>query len=166
LSRTRQLVLSRGRPVIGRFARAALALYGIEIPTSVVIGDDFAIAHRGYGIVVHPQCRIGDRVIIFQGVTIGRADAHTRGHMPSPFERVEIGDDVVLAPGAKVMGGPGVTRVGNGTVIGANAVLTRSTGEWEIWGGVPARKLADREPPPPLREHYLRSPAAHREVSP
>lgn len=149
--------------MIGRLTRAALALYGIEIPTSVAIGRDFTIAHRGYGIVVHPECRIGDRVIFFPGVTIGRGDAHTRGFVPSSFERVEIGDDVVLSPGAKIMGGPGVTRVGNGTVIGANAVLTRSTGEWEIWGGVPARKLNDREPPPPLRQYYERSPAAHRD---
>jgi serine O-acetyltransferase len=150
----------RGRPVVGRLARAMLAFYGIEIPPSVEIGRDFTIAHRGYGIVVHPSSRIGDRVIVFHGVTIGRADAHTRGFVPSSFERVEIGNDVVLSPGAKIMGGPGVTRVGDGTVIGANALLTTSTGEWEIWGGVPARRLSDREPPPPLRQYYDRSAAA------
>jgi serine O-acetyltransferase len=34
--------------------------------------------------------------------------------------------------------------VGEGTVIGADPVLTRSTGAWEVSAGVPARKIADR----------------------
>ena len=35
--------------------------------------------------------------------------------------------------------------VGEGTVIGANAVLTQSTGDWEIWAGIPAKKIGLRE---------------------
>lgn len=56
-----------------------------------------------------------------------------------------IGDDAILFPGSKVLGGPGVTTVGARTILAANAVLTQSTGEDEIWGGVPARKLGDRK---------------------
>ncbi len=37
--------------------------------------------------------------------------------------------------------------IGAGTVIGANAVLTSSTGPGEIWAGSPARKVADRGQP-------------------
>ena len=32
-------------------------------------------------------------------------------------------------------------------MVGSNALLLESTGEWEIWGGVPARKISDRERP-------------------
>jgi len=35
-------------------------------------------------------------------------------------------------------------RVGRGTVVGANAVLLESTGENELWAGVPARKVGLR----------------------
>ncbi|WP_166980712.1 serine O-acetyltransferase [Paramicrobacterium fandaimingii] len=126
-----------------RLVRELLLIYGIEIPASVRVGSDFQMVHRGLGTVIHPSTVIGDRVRIYHQVTIGRAD----GHVPaskSKMERIEIGDDVVLFPGAKVLGGPGITRVGSGTIVAANAVLTKSTGENEIWGGVPAVKIADR----------------------
>jgi serine O-acetyltransferase len=37
--------------------------------------------------------------------------------------------------------------VGRGTVVGANAVLARSTGEWEIWAGSPAKCVGTRPIP-------------------
>ena len=39
----------------------------------------------------------------------------------------------------------GILRVGCGTVIGANPVLLQSTGDWEIWAGMPAHKVGERE---------------------
>lgn len=101
------------------------------------------MVHRGLGTVIYPRTVIGDRVRIYHQVTVGRKDAHIP-IAESEFEKVEIGDDVVLFPGAKVLGGPGVTSIGNGTIIAANAVLMTSTGEYEIWAGVPARKIGDR----------------------
>ena len=130
-------------------ARQLLLVYGIDIPASVPIGAGLRLQHRGAGTVVHELVSIGERVTIYHQVTIGRADGHLRMHEPR-MERIEIGDDVVLFPGAKVLGGPGVTRVGDGTIVAANAVLTRSTGEWEIWGGIPARKIGDRPRPEPM----------------
>jgi acetyltransferase-like isoleucine patch superfamily enzyme len=38
---------------------------------------------------------------------------------------------------------PGVT-VGKGAIIAAGAVVNRSVPPYEIWGGVPAKKIADR----------------------
>jgi serine O-acetyltransferase len=57
---------------------------------------------------------------------------------------MEIGDEVIPFRGSKVLGGPGVTRVGSGTILAAIAVLATSTDEWETRGGVAPRKLADR----------------------
>ncbi|PND53808.1 MULTISPECIES: serine O-acetyltransferase [Rhodococcus] len=127
-----------------RWAREVLAVYGVEIPARVHIGKRFHLVHRGFGTVIHPDTIIGDDVQIYHQVTIGRADGH-RPRSESAMQRVEIGDGAILFPGAKVLGGPGVTRVGDGTIVAANSVLTTSTGDNEVWAGVPARKVSDRK---------------------
>ncbi len=126
-----------------RWAREIGSLYGLDVPREVRIGTDFVLHHRGAGTVIHPLTRIGDRVTIYHQVTVGRADAHVP-FADSPMEHIEIGDDAILYPGAKILGGPGVTRVGAGAIVAANAVLLTSTGDWEVWAGSPAKKVGDR----------------------
>lgn len=138
------LVYARRWPVLGRLAYYALKLLGVEIPRQVPVGRDFELVHGGVGVVVHSRAAIGDRVKIYPGVTLGRADIY-RPMAQSRFEGILIEDDVILAPGAKVLGKEGVLRVGRGTVVGANAVLLQSTGEGEIWAGMPARCVGKRE---------------------
>lgn len=138
------LVYARYWPVVGRLAYYALKLLGVEIPLGVPVGGDFELAHGGFGVVIHPHAVIGERVKIYPGVTLGRADIH-RPVEVSRFEGIRIEDDVILAPGAKVLCGEGILRVARGTVVGANAVLLESTGEGEIWAGVPARCVGKRE---------------------
>ena len=70
------LVYARSRPLIGRLAYYALKLLGVEIPLSVRIGRDLELAHGGFGVVIHPRTTIGDRVKIYPGVGLGRADIH------------------------------------------------------------------------------------------
>jgi serine O-acetyltransferase len=139
-----RLVYMRQTPILGRLAYYALKLLGVEIPRPVPIGPDFELAHGGVGVVVHSRAVIGGRVKIYPGVTIGRADIY-RPATESKFEGVVIEDDVILAPGAKVLCKEGVLRVGRGSVIGANAVLLQSTGEGELWAGAPARCIGKRE---------------------
>ena len=126
-----------------RIVRELMLLYGLDVPAGVKVGAGLTLQHRAMGTVLHPATVIGDRVTIYHQVTIGRQDAHVPWDQSS-MERIEIGDDAILYPGAKILGGPGVTRVGTGTIIAANAVLTKSTGDWEIWAGVPARKIGSR----------------------
>lgn len=126
-----------------RLARLAALPLNLSIPAAVRIGSDLKLLHYGFGTVIYPEVSIGDRVRIYHQVTVGRKDAHLPWEQ-SRFERVEIGDDVVLFPGCKVLGGAGVTRIGNGTIVGANAVLLNSTGENEIWAGNPARLVGHR----------------------
>lgn len=134
--------------LVKRRARRAykyvLLLLGIEIPAEVEIGSDLTLVHRGMGTVVHPRTVLGDRVTIYHQVTLGRADAYLDESM-SAMERIEVRSDVILFPGCKILGGPGVTTVGEGTIVAANAVLTKSTGEWEIWAGIPAKRIGFRE---------------------
>lgn len=138
------LVYARRWPLIGRVAYLLLKLLGAEIPRAVKIGRDFLLLHGGFGVVIHPKTIIGDRVRIYPGVTLGRADVH-RPAEQSAFEGIVVEDDVILASGAKVLCRQGILRIGRGTVVGANAVLLESTGENEIWAGVPARCLGKRE---------------------
>jgi serine O-acetyltransferase len=121
-----------------------LKILGIEIPRSVQIGQDIELVHGGFGVVIHSRTVIGDRVKIYPGATVGRADIYLPIEK-SRFEGVVIEDDVILCPGCKVLCRQGVMKLGRGSVVGANAVLLDSTGEKEIWAGVPARLVSRRD---------------------
>ncbi|MDR0605709.1 MAG: CatB-related O-acetyltransferase [Bacteroidales bacterium] len=54
-----------------------------------------------------------------------------------------IGNDVWLGYGVKIMEG---LTVGDGAVVAAGSVVTNNIPPYEIWGGVPARKIKDRFP--------------------
>lgn len=138
------LVYARRLPLVGKLAYYLLKLLGVEIPLKVSIGKNFELVHGGVGTVIHSNSVIGDGVKIYPGVTLGRADIH-RPISASAFEGIEIEDDVILCPGAKILCKQGIMRIGRGTVVGANAVLLESTGEREIWVGVPARLIGKRE---------------------
>jgi len=140
------LAYLRRKPLVGRLAYYALKLLGVELPRSVPLGPGLELAHGAFGLVVHSRARIGARVKLYPGVTVGRADIY-RPASASHFEAVVIEDDVILSPGCKVLCREGVLTVGRGTVVGANAVLLQSTGEWEIWAGIPARKIGTRPSP-------------------
>jgi len=137
-----RLVYLRRSP-LRRVAKELLALYGVEVPNTVEVGPGLRVLHRGFGTVIHGSTHIGKDVTIYHGVTIGRADAWKPG-AESRMERVVVGDGAVLCAGAKILGKEGVLTVGPGTVVGANAVLTQSTGPNEIWAGAPARKVGNR----------------------
>jgi serine O-acetyltransferase len=146
------LIRLRGVPVLGALARAALRLiWRMEIPPSVTIGEGTIFLH-GNSTFIHPNVRIGRHCVIAHLVTIGLQDVwDTGGEATTP---VVLEDHVMLSPGAKVLAPPEGLTVGRGTLVAANAALGQSTGEWEIWGGVPARKVADRTPPPTFAKNF------------
>ncbi len=94
---------------------------GIDIHPGATIGRSFAIDH-GTGVVIGETSVIGDRVRIYQGVTLGalavsKRLAHTKRH-PT------IGNDVVIYANATILGG--TTTVGDGSIIGGNVWMTGS----------------------------------------
>jgi len=137
------LVYARRSRLFGSPAYFLLKLLGAEIPRPVQIGKEFLLLHGGFGVVVHPRTVIGDRVRVYPGVTLGRADVQ-RPIGESAFEGIVVEDDCILSSGAKILCKQGVLRIGRGTIVGANAVLLESTGENEIWAGVPARCVGTR----------------------
>jgi serine O-acetyltransferase len=94
---------------------------GIDIHPGARIGAGFAIDH-GTGVVIGETSEIGERVRLYQGVTLGamavsKTFANRKRH-PT------IGDDVVIYANATILGGG--TVVGEGSVIGGNVWLTSS----------------------------------------
>ncbi len=135
-------VRHRRDPGLGRLYREALLLFGIDIPPKVEIGADLALRHRGYGVTLSPFVTIGNRVQLYPRVTIGRSDIYRPGRLA----HVTVEDDCVLGVGAVVLAGSQPRILAQGTVLGANSVLVRDTGPWEIWAGNPALQVGDRDP--------------------
>ena len=94
---------------------------GIDIHPGARIGASFAIDH-GTGIVIGETTVIGDRVKIYQGVTLGAASVDKS--MARTKRHPTIGDGVVIYANATILGGD--THVGSGSVIGGNSWLTQS----------------------------------------
>lgn len=109
----------------------------------VNVGKDLRIMHREFATVIHQGTTIGHDVTIFHGVTVGRADPWVPG-AESTMHHVYIEDGAMLCPGAKIICKAGTLTVGARLIIGANAVLTKSTGPNEIWAGAPARMVGAR----------------------
>ena len=99
----------------------------IDINPEAVIGSHFFIDH-GSGVVVGATTGIGDRVRLYQGVTLGALslprDAGDRLRNVKRHPTIE--DDVIIYANATILGGE--TVVGARSVIGGNVWLTESIG--------------------------------------
>ena len=104
----------------------AHSITGIDIHPGATIGDGFFIDH-GTGVVIGETTTIGNRVKLYQGVTLGALSfaMDEEGRMIRGKKRhPTIEDDVVIYAGATILGG--TTVIGRGSVIGGNVWLTRS----------------------------------------
>lgn len=98
---------------------------GIDIHPGAEIGESFFIDH-GTGVVVGETTEIGDRVRIYQGVTLGALSVPPGAGltMQGIKRHPTIEDDVVIYSGATILGGD--TVIGARSVIGGNVWLTGS----------------------------------------
>lgn len=94
---------------------------GIDIHPGAKIGKGFAIDH-GTGVVIGETSIIGDRVRVYQGVTLGALAVKKR--MANRKRHPTIGNDVVIYANATILGGN--TLIGDGSLIGGNVWLTSS----------------------------------------
>ena len=94
---------------------------GIDIHPGAQIGRKFAIDH-GTGVVIGETTIIGDRVRVFQGVTLGALSLATKQTGEQRHPTIE--DDVILYANATILGGR--TVIGARSVIGGNVWLTKS----------------------------------------
>ncbi len=99
---------------------------GIDIHPSATIGRRFFIDH-GTGVVIGATTEIGDRVKIYQGVTLGALSfpKDENGNVVRDTKRhPTIDHDVVIYANATILGGK--TQIGHHSVIGSSVWLTRS----------------------------------------
>lgn len=98
---------------------------GIDIHPGATIGESFFIDH-GTGVVVGETTTIGNRVRIYQGVTLGALSLSKDEveKLRSKKRHPTIEDDVVVYSGATILGGE--TVIGARSVIGGNVWLTNS----------------------------------------
>jgi serine O-acetyltransferase len=113
-------------PLIPRIiAELAHSETGIDIHPGAKIAPSFFIDH-GTGVVIGETALIGERVRIYQGVTLGARSfaSDERGRLIKGVPRHPIvEDDVVIYAGATLLGR---ITIGRGAVIGGNVWLTRS----------------------------------------
>ena len=115
-----------GVPFIPRMiSEAAQGATGIDIHPGATIGERFFIDH-GTGVVIGETCIIGNRVRIYQGVTLGAKSFQLdeEGQMVRGIDRHPIVEDnVTIYSGATILGR---VTIGHGSVIGGNVWLVHS----------------------------------------
>lgn len=102
---------------------------GIEIHPGAKIGRRLFIDH-GMGVVIGETCTIGSNVTIYQGVTLGGTGKEKGKRHP------DIGDNVLIAAGAKVLGN---IKVGSNVNIGSNSVVLKDVPSCTTVVGIPGR---------------------------
>ncbi len=96
---------------------------GIDIHPGARIGRHFFVDH-GTGVVIGETAEVGDRVRIYQGVTLGAASLRDSSSLRGRKRHPTVEDDVTIYAGATILGGD--TVIGTGSVIGGNVWLTES----------------------------------------
>jgi serine O-acetyltransferase len=159
--RLAHLLHKLGAPLVARIiAEIANSKTGIDIHPGARIGESFFIDH-GTGVVIGETAVIGDRVRIYQAVTLGArsfpsdedGEIH-RGLARHPI----IEDDVVIYAGATLLGR---ITIGRSSVIGGNVWLTDSVPAGSYVDQARARRLPGTQHSPdsdeaniqPLRGH-------------
>ncbi len=112
--------------LISYFARF---LTGIEIHPGAKIGTGLFIDH-GTGVVIGETTEIGRNVTLYQGVTLGGTGKESGKRHPT------IGNNVVVASGAKVLGS---FKVGDHAKIGAGSVVLKEVPPYSTVVGIPGR---------------------------
>ncbi len=107
---------------------------GVSLPAHASIGPGLYIGHFG-NIIVHPDTVMGERCSISQGVTIGVLGGGRPG-VP------RLGNDVYIGAGAKILG---PVTIGDGAIVGANAVVLDDVPAGATAVGVPARIVKPKQ---------------------
>lgn len=132
-------------------------LTGIDIHPGAVLGPGLFIDH-GMGLVIGETCEIGSNVTLYQGVTLGGTGKEKGKRHPT------IGNNVVVASGAKVLGS---FKVGDNAKIGSGSVVLKPVPANAVVVGIPGRvvtqdgkRVAAAEDCIDLRHDLLPDPVA------
>lgn len=118
-------------------SQLARALTGIEIHPAARIGPGLFIDH-GMGVVIGETSEVGADVTLYHGVTLGGTSLARGKRHPT------LADRVVVGAGAKILG---PVTVGEGSRVGANAVVVKPVPAGVVVVGVPGEVVARRPKP-------------------
>jgi serine O-acetyltransferase len=129
-------------------------LTGIEIHPGATIGRRFFIDH-GMGIVIGETAEVGDDVLMYKGAVLGGTSLDKGKRHPT------IGNGVVIGSNAVVLG---PILIGDNARIGSGAVVIRPVPSDSTAVGVPARVVrgphVEPEPSTVLQHAQLPDPVA------
>jgi len=118
-------------------------------PENISIGVDTSVGDRCF-LDGRAKLSIGSHTSIASQVLIYNSEHDINDEWFGATEQpVAIGDYVFIGPRAVIL--PGV-RIGDGAVIAAGAVVSKDVSKGEVAGGVPAKKIADRQ----LKDYHYR----------
>jgi cysteinyl-tRNA synthetase len=130
IHRINHMIWKTGIPVIPRFiSHIARFCTGIEIHPAAEIGPGLVIDH-GMGVVIGETAEVGERCLLYQGVTLGGTGKEKGKRHPT------LKNNVVVGSGAKILG---AITIGNNVIIGANSVILKPVPDNAICVGVPGR---------------------------
>ena len=111
-------------------------------PQGITIGHDSIIGSNAF-LDGRASLTIGNHTSLATDVMIYN-DEHNihSSKYENSYGPVTIGDYVFIGPRVIIL--PNVT-IGNGAVVAAGAVVTKNIPDFEVWGGVPAKKISDRQ---------------------
>jgi serine O-acetyltransferase len=134
LCRMSRSAMLQGIPILPKMLTYInIVVFGMEITPLCEIGPGVFFPHTS-GIVIGAR-RLGSNVTVFQGVTLGSKELDMGFE---PALRPEVGDNVVLGSGCKVLGG---IRIGDNVTVGANSVVLNSVEPNGTVVGIPARRI-------------------------
>jgi serine O-acetyltransferase len=132
LCRTSRAAMLAGIPILPKLLTYLnLVLFGLEVTPKCEIGAGIFFAHPVGSVIGAWQ--VGSNVTIFQGVTLGSKRPDMKF---DPALRPQIGNNVMLGTGCKVLGG---IQIGDNVTVGANSVILNSVEPNQTVFGVPAR---------------------------
>ena len=133
IHRVTHILWKTGVPLVPRLvSHLGRFVTGIEIHPGATIGHRFFIDH-GMGVVIGETTLIGNDCHIFQGVTLGGTSTRREKRHPT------LEDGVVVGAGAKIIG---AVTIGEGSRIGAGAVVVSSVPPHATVVGVPGHVVA------------------------
>lgn len=122
---------------------------GVNPAATVTIGSNTWISRDCY-IACRNNITIGKNVLIGEFASL-RDTTHSHSDLTRPIKNqgdvigsIVIEDDVWIGRGALIMGRQEGTVIGQGAIIGANSVVTKSVPPMTVVGGVPARTIRSR----------------------
>ena len=112
-------------------SQVSRGLTGIEIHPGASIGNGVFIDH-GMGVVVGETAKIGNKCLLYQGVTLGGTGKETGKRHPT------LEENVVVGAGAKILG---AITIGTNTRIGAGSVVVKDVKSNCTVVGIPGRVI-------------------------